>query len=69
MGDPVLQWEVSIPPAQPPDQRPPVLLPVHLLYFWLFTKVQRGQVGAGEGVCKGLLPTGVEKGKEDGGMR
>lgn len=35
---------------------------VPLLYFSLFTKAQQGDVcGAGEGVCKELLPTEVEK--------
>lgn len=50
----------------PPSQTPPVTLPCPLALF-LFTKVERGPVWAGEEVCKGLLPTGLEKGERGWG--
>lgn len=42
----------------------------HLLYFSLFTKIKQGDVcGAGEGACKGLLPTGTQKEERGWGTR
>lgn len=60
----ILQWEVSVPICCLVRQtrHHQTCCHVPLLYFSPFTKAQQGDVcGAGEGVCKGLLPTEVEK--------
>lgn len=60
----ILQWEVSVPICclAPQTRHHQTCCHVPLLYFSLFTKAQQGDVcGAGEGACKELLPTEVEK--------